>query len=291
VGVYYPEDRRQGWLPSTTIRTVSLVVPQLPITYKEEVQSAKPIDVFIAEALRAELAAAGMNVISTPEFDRPAEIGTRSDAGAERVVFGRINYFAYVQPGYIGDAVWQRVMPTGKAFIDIDLWIAEPRTAEIIWAGTARGMRDSGRQYPMPPDDIPKFLGEALSEALTAIAKDSGFYAALGREALCPQTSLHEKNARLLYAGGNWAEAAAEFEKAYRVSLDASFLHNMALCYQKLGDARRSLRLFQSYLDKVPNAPRRVAVEASIRELEESLAGTEGAAAAPPAPLPSRTPP
>jgi len=74
------------------------------------------------------------------------------------------------------------------------------------------------------------------------------------------------------YEGGKFEVAASEFRAAYAVRPAASLLFNEAVCYEKLGDERRAVRLFRSYLEAAPQAPDRLAVEKRILALESRTA-------------------
>jgi tetratricopeptide (TPR) repeat protein len=80
------------------------------------------------------------------------------------------------------------------------------------------------------------------------------------------------------YDRGDYFEALAAFERAFRISDAPGLLFNIAQCQRKLGRRAVALQFYRSYLTRVPDATDRPAIEATIRELE-----------APPPPL-DRTP-
>jgi tetratricopeptide (TPR) repeat protein len=112
------------------------------------------------------------------------------------------------------------------------------------------------------------------------------------------QARQHYLKAQKAYDLGRWDEAIAEYEEAYSLRSDPTFLYNMAQAYRRKGDAQRALDLFKNYLVKAPYSPQRADIEERIRSLKKQLeqeqtakkpgeSGTNGAAAtAPAAPLP-----
>ena len=86
----------------------------------------------------------------------------------------------------------------------------------------------------------------------------------------------YEKDGKRLYDGGLWTEAAAAFEAAHKIGKDPGMLYNMALCYRRLGDAKRALDLLQQYLNEAKDTPNRASVEAKIKELQQELAPKRG---------------
>lgn len=93
--------------------------------------------------------------------------------------------------------------------------------------------------------------------------------------------------AKRLYALGNQHFALAEYEpavnafkEAYRLKEDPAFLYNIAQCYRQMrGQEENAIRLYRSFLQRVPNTPNRDEVERKIAELERAIA--EAAAHAP----------
>ena len=126
---------------------------------------------------------------------------------------------------------------------------------------------------------------------------------ALAADAAAEEAKQHFFKGQQLFDVGRWDEAADEFEKAYSMRGDPTFIYNMAQSYRRKGDAKRALDLYKNYLIKAPKSPQRPEVEERIRALQKQLeeaeyqvkpaaqnAATTGAAspAAPlvPAPLP-----
>jgi hypothetical protein len=168
VGVYLFQDARPGWPGKAFVRTVWIDVHS-----RAEVE----IKAFVTEAIRAELAAGGANVLRAVEFDRslrPTDPQAMRPGLADRVVLGRINYFGVVRPGETGSASIHSGMPTAKAFVDLDLWVLAPSSAEIIWAGTTRHKYDSNQSYGDSTT-----LAVALRLALLKLLGQKDFWSAL----------------------------------------------------------------------------------------------------------------
>lgn len=97
--------------------------------------------------------------------------------------------------------------------------------------------------------------------------------------ALCTSVSLAwsdaRSDARTHYIAGQKAYAAASYKDAIKEFTAAQELapadlnnYNLALCYDKLGDADNAISYYKQYLDKVPDAPKRAEIEASVSRLE-----------------------
>jgi tetratricopeptide (TPR) repeat protein len=85
-----------------------------------------------------------------------------------------------------------------------------------------------------------------------------------------------EQSAKQLFDSGRLAEAAAEYDRAYRANGEPIFLLNMGICYRLLGDLGRAIPLHQEYLRKAPESPYRPEVEAKIRKMQLDLAPAAG---------------
>ncbi len=81
----------------------------------------------------------------------------------------------------------------------------------------------------------------------------------------------HYRKAQQAYDVGRWDEAIAEYELAYSLRNDPSFLYNMAQANRRKGDARRALDLYRNYLVKVPQSPQRPEIEDRIRALQKQV--------------------
>src|SRR5690242_21922200 len=79
-----------------------------------------------------------------------------------------------------------------------------------------------------------------------------------------------------LYAGGDYKSAIREFSAAQQLAPADLNNYNLALCYDKLGDAEPAIQYYRAYLDKQPGSDKRAEIEASISRLDaaaKSIAG------------------
>jgi hypothetical protein len=73
------------------------------------------------------------------------------------------------------------------------------------------------------------------------------------------------------YASSNYKDAIKEFSAAQQLAPADLNNYNLALCYDKLGDAEPAIQYYRAFLDKQPNADKRAEIEASISRLEAAL--------------------
>ena len=105
----------------------------------------------------------------------------------------------------------------------------------------------------------------------------------------------HFEKAMRHYQAGEHDAAIVEFNRAYALSHESQLLYNLAQVYRKKGDHRQALAHYRRYLDAVPDAPNRAAVEERIAELAQlvgdadtpSLSGAPPPAPVTPAPAPA----
>ena len=71
------------------------------------------------------------------------------------------------------------------------------------------------------------------------------------------------------FKAGDYKGAIREFRAADQLVPSALLTYNVALCYDKLGDANQAAALYRQYLDRRPDAPNRAQVQARI----DALAG------------------
>lgn len=102
------------------------------------------------------------------------------------------------------------------------------------------------------------------------------------------------------YDLGDYRLALDAFKRAYLAYEDPALLFNIAQCNRQLGDRAEAVKLYKSYLRKLPEAPNRGEVERLIAMLEAQLASERAPApptevlpptepAPPPPPLPRPT--
>ena len=91
------------------------------------------------------------------------------------------------------------------------------------------------------------------------------------------QARQHYQKAQNAYDLGRWDEAIVEYEAAYSLRPDPTFLFNMAQACRRKGDTQRALDLYRNYLVKAPDTPQRADVEDKIRVLKKQLEEEQGA--------------
>jgi tetratricopeptide (TPR) repeat protein len=97
----------------------------------------------------------------------------------------------------------------------------------------------------------------------------------------------HYQKGAALFDLGRYDEAIKEYEAAYEVKSDPSFLFNIAQAHRKAQHVEQALHFYRAYLARAPQTDARAYVEERIRELEKQVS------AAPPRqpPPPETTPP
>lgn len=76
---------------------------------------------------------------------------------------------------------------------------------------------------------------------------------------------------RQYYEQGRFADAAAEFERAYGLSGRGQLLFNAYLAYRDARDDENAARTLRGYLAQVPDAPDRSLLEARLAALERGI--------------------
>lgn len=105
-----------------------------------------------------------------------------------------------------------------------------------------------------------------------------------------------------LYSGGDYQGAIREFSAAQQLLPADLNNYNLALCYDKLGDADPAIQYYRAFLDKQPGTEKRAEIEASVSRLEaaqrsaaskkaEARRAEEARRAPPPAPEAAPPPP
>lgn len=79
------------------------------------------------------------------------------------------------------------------------------------------------------------------------------------------------------YDQGRFHEAAAEFRAAYDLSNRAALLFNVYVANREAGDLGQAIWALENFLERVPNAPDRVNLEARLTALRQSLADQQRA--------------
>jgi hypothetical protein len=138
---------------------------------------------------------------------------------------------------------------------------------EFLW----RGPECYNRPVPTPMrKKVPLRTTGALSCLLTALVLALAS-PALGADGATEQARQHYEIGTQQYDLGHWDDAIREFEKAYELRPDPSFLYNLAQAYRRKGDYRRALDLYKNYLVKVPKTPQRAEIEERINSLQKQI--------------------
>src|SRR5690606_8081599 len=80
------------------------------------------------------------------------------------------------------------------------------------------------------------------------------------------------ERAQTLFEAGNYAEAAARFEEAYKARPFAQFLFNIGASFEKMGDYARAADHYRRYLEADPQAQDRTQTKKRIAALEKAIA-------------------
>jgi tetratricopeptide (TPR) repeat protein len=92
----------------------------------------------------------------------------------------------------------------------------------------------------------------------------------------------HYKAATGHFAVGEFADAAAEYEAAYKLHQDPALLFNAAQSRRLAGDNQKALVLYKNFLHLYPSSPQLPAVQEQIEKLQEAIAAENKAKSSPP---------
>ncbi|MBP9086443.1 MAG: hypothetical protein KBG15_10025 [Kofleriaceae bacterium] len=81
----------------------------------------------------------------------------------------------------------------------------------------------------------------------------------------------HYSEGQRLFSKKDFQGAIREFAAAEKIVPSGYNDYNLALCYDKLGEADPAIQYYQSYLQRVPDAANRAAVDASVARLSAAL--------------------
>lgn len=84
----------------------------------------------------------------------------------------------------------------------------------------------------------------------------------------------HFQRAEQLSRQGQWREAIAAFEAAYRARPHPALFFNIGKCHEQLGEHAEALKNYREYLAQVPDAHDGEVVATSVRQLEQQLLET-----------------
>lgn len=96
------------------------------------------------------------------------------------------------------------------------------------------------------------------------------------------QAREHYQSATSHFAVGEFAEAAAEYQAAYKLKPDPALLYNAAQSYRLANNPDKALILYKNYLQLYPNEPNADDVRHQIDKLKDAIAASERAKTSPP---------
>ncbi len=77
------------------------------------------------------------------------------------------------------------------------------------------------------------------------------------------------------YSAGDYKGAIREFSAAQSLAPADLNNYNLALCYDKLGDAEPAVQYYKAYLEKVPGTDKRAEIDASIQRLDSAAKSSQ----------------
>lgn len=85
------------------------------------------------------------------------------------------------------------------------------------------------------------------------------------------EAKAHYQTGMKAYNAADYRTAIQEFSTAQQLAPADLMNYNIALCYDKLGEAEPAIQYYKAYLAKVPSASNRTEIEASVSRLEAAL--------------------
>ena len=122
----------------------------------------------------------------------------------------------------------------------------------------------------------------ALQRLFVLVAMVLGFAAHAAHADDRADARAHYQAGVKAYSGADYRAATKEFSAAQQLAPADLNNYNLALCYDKLGEAESAIQYYRSYLDRVPSTDKRAEIEASIQRLDgavKSLAAKKAAEA------------
>jgi tetratricopeptide (TPR) repeat protein len=92
----------------------------------------------------------------------------------------------------------------------------------------------------------------------------------------------HYEKATSHFAVGEFAEAAIEYQAAYKLKADPALLYNAAQSYRLANNPEKAVILYKNYLQLYPNESNAEDVRRQITKLREAIAAAEKAKTSPP---------
>lgn len=121
-----------------------------------------------------------------------------------------------------------------------------------------------------------KFVYAILIMFLASILAPGAFADSAG------DAKAHYERAMADFAVGDFANAADEYQQAYRLKPDAALLYNAAQSYRLAGNNDKALILYKNYVMLYPNQPNVDQVRSQIEKLKQAVAAQEQAKSNPP---------
>jgi tetratricopeptide (TPR) repeat protein len=121
-------------------------------------------------------------------------------------------------------------------------------------------------------------FGVRVARAQAAPSAGAGAAVAISPDAE-EKARAHFRLGRAHYDNGDFAQAAVEFESAYRISQRAALLYNIYLAYRDASDTRHAADALRKYLQLEQKVENRGQLESRLAALDRSLA--DGTAPAP----------
>jgi tetratricopeptide (TPR) repeat protein len=106
--------------------------------------------------------------------------------------------------------------------------------------------------------------------------------AARAQDADADAARQHYKAATGHFAVGEFADAASEYEAAYKLHQDPALLFNAAQSRRLAGENQKALVLYKNFLHLYPSSPQLPAVHEQIDKLQEAIAAENKAKTSPP---------
>jgi len=75
------------------------------------------------------------------------------------------------------------------------------------------------------------------------------------------------------FKSGRFKQAAEQFKSAFEVKPKGNLLYNIALCYEKAGEAEDAIRFYTRFIEAVPGSKKAPQVQDKISDLKRSLGG------------------
>ena len=114
----------------------------------------------------------------------------------------------------------------------------------------------------------PRILGRVLRYFVIAAAL--GFAAQAHADDRSDARTHYQAGVKF-YAGGDYQGAIREFSAAQQLVPADLNNYNLALCYDKLGDAEPAIQYYRAFLDRQPGTDKRAEIQASIDRLEAAV--------------------